>query len=87
MTQPILVNATPTSDQLYAAVRQIGMAVGAWAIGKGYLQADTATALGTIALVAVPFVYGQLKTRLRAQQLATVASSPKVPDSVASIKE
>lgn len=87
MTKPILVNPTPTPDQAWSALRSAGIAVGAWAIGRGYLQADTASALGAILLVVVPFVIGQLKTRRRAQELVTVASSRRVPDSVATIKE
>jgi hypothetical protein len=87
MTKTIFAHRTATPDQAWAAARQIVMAAGAWAIGKGWLQADTAGALGTLALIVAPFVIGQLKTRLRAQQLAAVASSPKVPDSIASIKE
>ncbi len=52
-----------TLIQLNAALRQIGIAAGGWAIGRGYLDTDTATAIGTILLVVVPFVWGQIKTR------------------------
>lgn len=86
MASTVQVNANSLPDQFWTGVRQIATVVGAWAVGKGYLQADTASALGAILLVAVPIAYGQWKTYLRATQLATIASSPSVPDAVAQIK-
>lgn len=83
----VKVNKTPTKDQLWAGVRTAVVAISAWAVGKGFIGQDTATMLGSVALVAVPVVIGQLKTRRRAQELAKIAASPKVPDSVAQIKE
>ncbi|SCW77839.1 hypothetical protein SAMN02927924_02835 [Sphingobium faniae] len=58
------VNAT----QLAAAVRQIALAVGGYAIGRGWLEEDTLTAIVTVAVIAVPFVWGQFRTRRLAQK-------------------
>ena len=85
-TPPIEVNRTPTKDQLGSAFRSLLMGLGTWAVGRGYLEADTATGIVTILLVAVPFLYGQWKIRTRGLQLAHVAASPKVPAAVARFK-
>ncbi|WP_257540694.1 hypothetical protein [Sphingobium sp. CFD-1] len=58
------VNAT----QLAAAVRQIALAVGGYAIGRGWLEEDTLTAIITVAVIAVPFIWGQVRTRKLAQK-------------------
>ena len=84
--QPVLAHATPVPDQLWAGLRQIVPPIVAFAVGRGWLASDLAVLLGVVGGVMYPIVLGQLKTRLRAKQLATVASSPKVPDSVAAIK-
>lgn len=83
-TPPIVVNESPLPDNITAGLRQVLLALGAWAAGRGYLEADTATAIVTVALVVIPFAYGQYKTWARASQLATVAAH--VPDSVAVTK-
>lgn len=62
------VSGSPSMDQAAAAVRQILLAVGGWAVGRGYLEADTVVALGTVALIVVPLVYGQWRTRERSKQ-------------------
>lgn len=62
------VHGSPTLDQVTAAARQLALAVGGWAVGRGYLEADTVTALATVAVIVAPFLYGQWKTRMRAKQ-------------------
>lgn len=57
-----------TNIQLAAAVRQIALAIGGYAIGRGWLEEDTLTAIVTVAVIAVPFVWGQIKTRRLAQK-------------------
>lgn len=57
-----------TNAQLVAAVRQIALVAGGWAIGKGWLQQDTLTALVTIATIAAPLIIGQLSTRKLAKK-------------------
>lgn len=52
-----------TQTQLAAAVRQIVLIVGGYAIGKGWLDGDTVEMLGAVALVAVPLIWGQMRTR------------------------
>ena len=78
---PITVNANPAVDQLGSAVRALVIALGSYAAGKGWIPADIAGALGTLIVVGVPFVWGQLKMRSLSQKAATMAGH--LPDSVA----
>ncbi|CCW20149.1 hypothetical protein EBBID32_45200 [Sphingobium indicum BiD32] len=57
-----------TTTQIAAGVRQIVLIVGGYAIGKGWLAADTVEMLGAVALVVVPLVWGQISTRRLAQK-------------------
>lgn len=84
MDDTIEVNGSPLPDQVWAGVRQIAPAFMAFALGKGWLDSDLSILLGAIGGVVWPIVYGQLKTRERAQQLAHVARS--APDCVAVVK-
>jgi hypothetical protein len=84
--EPIEVNDSPLPDQLWAAVRQVAPPIMAFVIGKGWIGDDLAVLLGALGAIVWPIVAGQLNTRRRAQQLATVAASPRVPDSVAVLK-
>lgn len=52
-----------TQVQAVAAVRQIALVAGGYAVGRGWLADDTLTAITTIAVLVVPFIWGQLKTR------------------------
>lgn len=52
-----------TQTQLAAAIRQIVLVLGGFAVGKGWLEDDTVTAIATIAVILVPLVWGQLSTR------------------------
>lgn len=52
-----------TQVQLTAAIRQIALVAGGYAVGRGWLKDDTLTAITTIAVLLVPFVWGQIKTR------------------------
>jgi uncharacterized membrane protein len=81
---PITVHASPLPDQLWAGLRQIAPAVVTFALGKGWLDNDSAALLAVLGGVAWPIVAGQLKTRRRAQELAVVASA--APDHVATVK-
>lgn len=70
--EPMEINGSPLPDQLWAAVRQIAPAVMAFALGKGWLDNDSAVLLGVVGGIVWPIVAGQLKTRKRACQLATL---------------
>ena len=85
-SEPILVNASPLPDQLWAAVRQAAPAVTTFLLAKGYIDNEMAALLAALGGVLWPIIVGQLKTRRRAQQLATVAASPEVPDHVLTLK-
>ena len=84
--QPIIVNDSPLPDQLWAAVRQVAPPALTFMIGRHWIADDTSTLLCVAGGVIWPIVAGQLKTRRRAQQLAAIAASPQVPDSVARVK-
>lgn len=79
---PPIVAPNPATDQAWSALRQIAIAAGGWAIGRGYLEADTAAAIGTVLLLATPVIYGQWQTRHRAKQLGAIRDDPRVPSSV-----
>jgi hypothetical protein len=93
---PITVSATPAPDQIAAGVRSIVLVISAVTALAGlvskhdlagliaYVQSsDFITAAG-IAIAAGSFVWGQIKTRKRAVQLATMATI--LPDTIATTK-
>lgn len=80
----IQVNENPIWDQLWTGSRQIILIMTAYLVGRGILAQDTAGIIVSISAIAVPFIIGQLSTRNRAKQLATIAKA--VPDSVAVVK-
>jgi hypothetical protein len=51
------------SVQVAAAARQLALAIGGYAVGRGWLEDDTVTAIATVAVLIVPFIWGQLTTR------------------------
>lgn len=97
-TPQIVVNPTPTLDQIAAAARTVVLVLGVlgalagiisrrdWSAFILYMQSsDFLTAASAIAGFGA-FAWGQWKTRHRAKQLATVAADPRVPDAVATLK-
>jgi uncharacterized membrane protein len=85
-TLPIEAHASPLPDQLWAAVRQVAPPIAAFALAKGWIDNEALALLTALAAVVWPIIAGQLKTRRRAVELATVAGSSRVPDSVAKLK-
>lgn len=81
-TPPIVVDGSPLSDQLWAAMRQIAPPAMAFAIGKGWISNELGILLGTVAAIIWPIVAGQLKTRHRAVQLANIAKDGRNPGAV-----
>jgi hypothetical protein len=81
---PIEVHASPVPDQLWAGLRTAVVAVSTFAIGRGWIQSDTAVMLTAVAGVLFPIIMGQLKTRKRAKQLAVTSAAS--PDNVAVVK-
>ena len=57
----------PTSDQFLGVLRALLAAAGGWAVGKGYIDSDTATAVSgaivTLAIAGWTF-YAHSKTQL-----------------------
>jgi len=97
-TPPMQANPTPTTDQAAAAVRTILLCIGvvsalAGFVGKrdlagfiAYMQSSDFISALALLMAAATFVWGQIKTRHRAKQLATVAADPRVPNEVISLK-
>jgi hypothetical protein len=100
--QPIVVSANAgLIDAVTAAARYIVVIVGFITAVLGlfktrdiagliaYIQSNGGEVLAAVAgLVSIgTAAYGIFKTRKRGAQVATVAGSTKVPDSVASLKE
>lgn len=84
VTPPIVVHETPIPDQLWALLRQVLPLVTAALVLRGYIENDIAEIASIIFGVLAPIVWGQLKTRLRAVQLATLER--KVPDRLLTTK-
>ena len=86
--EPIVVNATPTADQIAAALRQLVLVLATAATALGAV--GWAGELNALAIVAGPLagliviVWGQFATRKAAQIKATLATA--LPDSVATTK-
>ena len=84
VTPPIIVHESPLPDQAWALFRQLIPPIVAFLLGKGYLDDTEATLVLSLFAIAAPIIVGQLKTRLRAKQLATI--EPKVSDRVLTTK-
>lgn len=56
-------HGNPTAlDHTTMTLRQLALAVGGWAVGKGYLGADTLSMLVAVVVIGTPFVIGQIKS-------------------------
>lgn len=86
MADPIKVNASPIPAQLWAALRQAIPPILAFALGRHWIGDDTATLITGLLGIIVTVTIGQAKTRQTAVNLATVATSPAVPDSLITTK-
>lgn len=83
---PILAHETPLPDMLWAALRQIAPPVATFALGKRWIDNDMLILLTALAGIVWPILAGQLKTRRRSRELATLAASPEVPAHLAQLK-
>lgn len=82
---PIIVNESAVPGALTSAVRQIALVGGGWAVGRGYLDSDTLSALVTIGVIVGPFIYGQIKGWRNHQRLVKAAGA--APNNVAVVTE
>lgn len=80
----ITVNESVVPGAITSLARQIGLVIGGWLVGKGYLDNDTATMLGTLGLIVLPLVYGQVKNWMTHRKLVTLANAS--PDAMAIVK-
>ncbi len=84
VTPPIEIHGTPWPDQAWALLRQILPPIAAFLIGKGIIDDDTVGVISAVGLIVGPIIVGQLKTRLRATQLAIVEK--QVDDTIITTK-
>lgn len=87
MAEPIVVSASPTSDQLGTAFRDILKVIGSAMATKGVIDtsmvdpfANSVMIFGGAALALWPFVWSQLKTRSNHAKLWVLAHF--APDNV-----
>lgn len=80
----IRVHESPLPDQLWSGLRTAAIAASTFALGRGWITDDIAILLTALGGVIWPIVAGQLKTRRRAQQLATTAEAS--PNHVAVVR-
>jgi hypothetical protein len=80
----IEVDKSPMYAAWWSLVRQIALVFGGWALGRGYLQHDTAAALGTIGAIAFPLIYGQIRGLINHRNMVELAQA--APNSIGKIK-
>lgn len=83
MRNKITINESAVPSGAAMAGRQIMLVIGGYLMGRGYIQADTWAAIGTIATVAAPFVYGQYITWAKHRDSVEVYDA--APSSVAEV--
>lgn len=81
---PVVVNETPLPDQGWAALRQLVPLITAALVARGVIENDIAEIAAIAVGIIFPLVVGQLKTRLRAMQLANLEK--RVPDHLLTTK-
>ncbi len=97
-TPQIVVNPSPTLDQVQSAIRAIllvisaATAIATFASKRDlagfilYVKSSEFIQVASIVATAGTFVWSQWKARHRAKQLVAVAADPRVPDAVAVLK-
>lgn len=84
MNDPIQVTASALPAQTGAAVRALLIALGGYMAGKGWIDANVATAAVPVIMIVGPALWGQVTARRRHATLVTAANA--APDSVAVVK-
>lgn len=69
---PVVIHESPVPDQLWALLRQIVPPIVAFCVGRGIIDDNMGALILSLFAVVAPIVWGQLKTRLRAMQLANL---------------
>ena len=81
---PITVSASATGDQFAAGLRALLIAIGGYMAGKGWIDANIATAAVPVLLIVLPALWAQVSARYFHAQRVTLASA--APDAVATVK-
>lgn len=81
--EPIVVGSA-AGEQLGQATRALLTALGGYAVAKGWIPGDIATALIPFILIGGPLLWGQLRILKTNAQRRTMATA--LPDSVAVAK-
>jgi hypothetical protein len=81
---PIIVNTDQTAAQLGVALRYGLTTIGAYAIGKGWIDGDLLQLIVALATVIAPAAFAFYRSHQQKKQLVTIASA--APDSVAVVQ-
>lgn len=81
--EPIVVGSAAT-EQLGQAARTLLTALGGYAVAKGWISGDIATALVPVVLIGGPLLWGQLRVLKTNAQRKTMAAA--LPDTIATTK-
>lgn len=80
---PVVVKESAVPAQTLTAFRSLLLALGSYAVGRGWIDDGILQALVPVVLIVGPLLWSQLATRKKQAQLVTLAQ--RVPDSVAKV--
>lgn len=83
---PIRVSGSQLPDVAASNLRMVLVSVGAYAAGRGWFTQSEFTQLLPVAMIIVPWVWGQVSRFAMRQKLISVVSDPRTPDSVGTLK-
>lgn len=86
MPSQITVNASALPSVAASNLRVFLIAFGAYAVGHGWFTQNDWTQLFPLALIGVPWVWGQVQGFVTHLKLVSIAADPRTPDAVAMIK-
>lgn len=80
---PVVVKDSAAPAQFMTALRSLLLALGSYAVGRGWIDDGLLQAIIPVALVVGPVLWAQFSTRKKQAQLVTLAN--RVPDNVAKV--
>lgn len=84
MSDPIEVSASQVPEQLTSAIRQVILGVGAWLVGRGWMDSATAGALVPLLMIGVPFAWSRYSVWKKHQKMVVMADA--APADVANVR-
>lgn len=82
---PITVSDSTASGQFTTSLRYVLTAIGAYALGRGWIESDLLELLTAVLTVLAPTIWGLWRTYVHKKQLVTLARY--APPSVGQVKE